>query len=383
MITGISTGMDVWILAGQSNMEGAACLEGGLAPDPRVHCLNSNGCWKMAEEPIHRDNRGFSDADLADPLLRSRLYGAGPGLAFGIAMAEFTGRDVGLIPVARGGTKLEQWDPSGKADGTASLYGNMLHRARLAGGNLRGILWYQGESDAAALVTARTYAERLEAWIAAARADLNRPELLVVVVQVSRRAMGTLITPALATGWDLVRAALLNLPLSVPYTAVVGSIDLGLSDTVHLDTASQIRMGRRLAMVAQRMESMPASLCSPRVERVEAVPEQLGLGGLRLRCTGVTGNWQPAQRIAGFGIYQADGLPHPDCWLINASRDPEDGTAIRLLLNKPADATVWVGYGRGADPYCNVVDASDMPLSAFISAVEAEKEPHEKQQTKP
>ena len=185
--------------------------------------------------------------------------------------------------------------------------------------------------------------------------------------------MGTQITPALATGWDLVRAALLDLPLRVPHTAVVGSIDLGLSDTVHLDTASQIRMGRRLAAVAHRMESIPALLCSPRVERVEAVPEQLGLGGLRIRCTGVMGNWQPAQRIAGFGIYQSDGMPHPECWMINASRDLQDGTAIRLLLNKPADATVWVGYGRGADPYCNMVDASDMPLSAFISAVEAEK----------
>lgn len=317
-------------------MEGAACLEGSLAPDPRVHCLNTNGCWKVAEEPVHRDNRGFRDADLADPSLRAHIYGAGPGLALGIAMAEFTGRDVGLIPVARGGTKLEQWDPSGKAHGTTSLYGNMLHCAHLAGGNLRGILWYQGESDAAALATARTYAERMETWIAAARADLNRPELPVVVVQVSRRAMGTQITPALATGWDLVRAASLNLPLSVPHTAVLGSIDLGLSDTVHLDTASQIRMGRRLATVVQRMESIPALLCSPRVERVEAVPEQLGLGGLRIRCTGVTGNWQPAQRIAGFGIYQANGEPHPDCWIINASRDPEDGTAIRLLLNKPA-----------------------------------------------
>ena len=69
--------------------------------------------------------------------------------------------------------------------------------------------------------------------------------------------------------------------------------------------------------------------------------------------------------MAGFAIYQADGLPHPDIWIINASRDPEDGTAIRLLLNQPPDATVRVGYGHGADPYCNVVDETDLPLCAF------------------
>ena len=92
--------------------------------------------------------------------------------------------------------------------------------------------------------------------------------------------------------------------------------------------------------------------------------EAQGLGGLRIRCSGVTGAWEPAHHMAGFGIYQTDGKRHPDCWIIHALRDPQDGTAIRLLLNKPADSSTIVGYGRGADPYCNVVDEADMPLAA-------------------
>jgi sialate O-acetylesterase len=171
-------------------------------------------------------------------------------------------------------------------------------------------------------------------------------------------------TPDLAKGWDIVRDAQLDLPVHIPNTAVVSAIDLGLCDTVHLDTASQIRLGRRLATVVQRMETMPGLSCSPQMRNVEAVRESQGLGGLRIRCSGVTGVWKPAEHMAGFGIYQTDGKRHPDCWIINASRDPQDGTAIRLLLNKPADSSTIVGYGRGADPYCNVVDEADMPLAA-------------------
>ncbi len=375
--------MDVWVLAGQSNMQGCASLDEALAPDPRVRCFTSAGKWEVAEEPLHRYwesytpvhqnflrralpevKRDWTDLALAEESARTRTHGAGPGLAFGVAMADATGRQIGLIPVAHGATTLEQWSPSGKSVGTASLYGAMLDRTRRAGGNLRGILWYQGESDAGNLDTALSYGERFASWISTVRADLNIPDLPIIAVQIARRAMGTLNTPELARGWDIVRDALLELPVRVQNTSMVTAIDLGLCDTVHLDTASQIRLGRRLATLVRRMENTVGLSCSPRMLNVEAVPVTPGLGGLRICCSGVTGAWKPAHHMAGFGIYQPDGSKHSDCWIIHASRDPQDATAIRLLLNKPADSSAIVGYGRGADPYCNVVDEADMPLAA-------------------
>ena len=49
---------------------------------------------------------------------------------------------------AHGGTSMEQWDPAKKGEGGNSLYGSMLRQVKLAGGKVKGVLWYQGESDA-------------------------------------------------------------------------------------------------------------------------------------------------------------------------------------------------------------------------------------------
>lgn len=377
---------DVWVLAGQSNMEGCALLAEALAPDPRVMAFTSAGIWTLAEEPLHRhwesytpvhqalmrpglpvEKRDWTDAALAAEAARTRTQGAGLGLAFGRAMADATGRPVGLIPAAHGGTTLEQWSPEGKVKGTASLYGAMLDRIHRAGGRLRGILWYQGESDAGCPELAASYEERLADWIAAVRADLQMPQLPVIVVQLARRAMGSLNTPEQDAGWDTVRGVQASIPDKIPMTALVGTLDLGLVDTVHLDTAAQIRLGRRLATVARRLDSLPGKDCSPRIRQVETVSNPIfGLGGLRIRCSGVTGAWQPQHHMAGFGIYRADGAAHPDCWVIDASRDPEEGSVIRLILNAPPDASAWLGYGRGADPHCNVTDEADLPLPADL-----------------
>ena len=43
---------------------------------------------------------------------------------------------------------MEQWNPAKKEQGGNSLYGSMLRQVKLAGGKVRGVLWYQGESDA-------------------------------------------------------------------------------------------------------------------------------------------------------------------------------------------------------------------------------------------
>jgi len=77
-------------------------------------------------------------------------------------------------------------------------------RIARAGGKLRGILWYQGCSDASA-DWAPSYLDRMTAWVAAARADTGVPDLPVLVVQI-----GNLVQPdqSNAKWWDMVREAL-------------------------------------------------------------------------------------------------------------------------------------------------------------------------------
>ena len=151
---------DLWVLAGQSNMEGrrrpdrrhAAESEGhrrwgwtASGRRPRSRCTG----WSTRPTRSIRATRRPASRAAAEQH-KTRTKGAGLGLPFAVAMVEATGVPVGLVACAHGGTSMAQWDPAKKGEGGKSLYGSMLRQVKLAGGKVKGVLWYQGESDAIA-----------------------------------------------------------------------------------------------------------------------------------------------------------------------------------------------------------------------------------------
>ena len=364
-------------------MQGCGALNDAVAaPDPRVFCFSSAGNWETAREPLHRlwesvtpvhiefmrpgldaHFATLSDAELAAHEAEHRTSGAGLGLAFGSALAEATGRDIGLIAAAHGGTSLDQWSHERKNQGGHSLYGAMLQRIQMAGGNLRGVLWYQGESDADAQLAA-TYQARLSAWIADLRAEVGRPNLPVLLVQLGRYVAPP--PPEPITPWDTVRAALSTLPESVPHTAATSAIDLGLDDGVHINTSGLIRLGRRLARLATELQNAPDQIAGPRIVSLKTAATPPGPGEVKLTSRNVSGGWLPRDHMSGFSVHDASGAPHPTLEIINVSRDAADATTIRILLSGPAATDVYIAYGLGFNPYCNVVDEADRPLCAFL-----------------
>ena len=119
--------------------------------------LGMDGKWAQAEEPLHWLVDSPDPVHSGDPKTRAersaqqhktRTKGAGLGLPFAVAMVESTGVPIGLVASAHGGTSMEQWNPAKKGEGGNSLYGSMLRQVKLAGGKVKGVLWYQGESDA-------------------------------------------------------------------------------------------------------------------------------------------------------------------------------------------------------------------------------------------
>ncbi len=46
--------LDVWVLAGQSNMQGVGDLAGAVPPDERVWNFTRAGHWEIATEPLHK-----------------------------------------------------------------------------------------------------------------------------------------------------------------------------------------------------------------------------------------------------------------------------------------------------------------------------------------
>src|SRR5207248_2230420 len=129
---------DLWVLAGQSNMEGVGDLIDVQQPDPMVHSFDLADHWGIAEEPLHTlvsavDRVHWRNNDQGEPerwtgtrlqrYIEERRKGAGLGLPFAVEMFKRTGIPVGLIPCAHGGTSMEQWSPSLKDREGDSLYG--------------------------------------------------------------------------------------------------------------------------------------------------------------------------------------------------------------------------------------------------------------------
>ncbi|KAL2231549.1 UNVERIFIED_CONTAM: putative carbohydrate esterase [Sesamum indicum] len=167
----------IFILSGQSNMAGRGGVDkhtkqwdGVVPPDSStdsssIFRLSSQLDWEVAREPLHHD------------IDSKRTCGVGPGMSFANAVKERVGI-VGLVPCAVAGTPIREW-----ARGTY-LYESMVNRAKAAasGGEIRALLWYQGEKDTYSQQDAETYKENLERFIQNVREDLNLPSLPIILV---------------------------------------------------------------------------------------------------------------------------------------------------------------------------------------------------------
>jgi hypothetical protein len=403
---------DLWVLAGQSNMEGYADLINVTPPNPLVLALGMDGQWVRAEEPLHWLVDSPDSVHSADPATRaersarahkSRPKGAGLGLPFAVEVASATNVPIGLVPCAHGGTSMEQWSPAKKDEVGKSLYGSMLRQVRLAGGKVKGVLWYQGESDANPKAS-EVYAKTFTDFIAAVRGDLGQPELPFYYVQIGRYASDKDPKP-----WNAVQEVQRKLPDELANTAVISVIDLELDDAIHVGTAGLKRAGQRLARIALREQFGQVGGSTPTLDRVtKGAPNTLvvkfkgvnrvtlnpafggmpggmggmgggmrgGMGGMGMMSisplpeqgAGASaqpeqgGGLQPDRHIAGFSIRAADGKEIPLIFeaMVGPSRDT---VILKLAGPPPAGAALW--YGWGLDPYCNLTDTLDMAVPAF------------------
>ena len=349
---------DLWVLAGQSNMEGVGDLDDVEPPHPLVHSFQSRESWALAEEPlhwlgesprpVHHIISGQPVPAAIPPRDPARAKGAGLGLTFAKAMVDRTGVPVGLIPAAHGGTSMQQWDPARKGQGGHSLYGATLERVKAIGGRVAGILWYQGESDANP-ADAALYQARMTALVQSFRADLNSPDLPFLFVQ-----LGPFITdpdPSLVAGWNQVREFQRLLLGTLPNVGMVSAIDCGLDDGIHIDTAGLKTLGHRLAAVASGRPT-------PALRSAAFEPEH---GRLRVSFDHVQGALQSEGRPNGFTLRDSSGTELPLIY-----KTTLDGPDALLKITDPAllpGASLWYGYGLA--PYCNLTDAVGAAVPAF------------------
>lgn len=106
-------------------------------------------------------------------------------MSFANAFLERVGGDrggrlvLGLVPCAVGGTAIKEWARGEK------LYEDMISRSKESvkeGGEIKGVLWYQGESDTLTQHDADAYQASMETLIKNVRQDLGLPSLPIIQV---------------------------------------------------------------------------------------------------------------------------------------------------------------------------------------------------------
>ncbi|XP_004252534.2 probable carbohydrate esterase At4g34215 [Solanum lycopersicum] len=237
-----SIAKNIFILSGQSNMSGRGGVfnqtssSGTISltwdgivppecqPNPSVLRLNGGLTWVEAHEPLHKD------IDV------NKTCGVGPGMSFAnkLKMDDPDIGVIGLVPCAIGGTNITQWVRGGW------LYNEMIRRTKVAlqgGGMIRGMLWYQGESDAIDLDDAKLYKGRLKKFFKDVRRDLELPTLPIVQV-----ALATAPGPYM----EVIRKA--QLGINLPNVRCVDAKGLPIGpDMLHLTTPAQVQLGEMLA----------------------------------------------------------------------------------------------------------------------------------------
>jgi sialate O-acetylesterase len=253
---------------------------------------------------------------------------------------------------------MDQWSPTLKEQGGESLYGAMLRRVQAVGGRVRGVLWYQGESDANPKA-APEFQQKFERFVAAVRQDFGQPDLPFYYVQIGRHVNNSNIAE-----WNAVQDAQrkAELVLSKP-AAMVASIDLGLDDGIHIGTQDLKRLGARMAKLACK-DLFPSVQSCQSIEpgpRPQSVQQNGAV--LRVKFSGVNGSLRADGRISGFTIHNANGEMVPMIFKIIHDFADAAGILIHIQGKMPEGAVLM--YGAGKDPYCNLRDQADLAVPVF------------------
>src|SRR5918993_120053 len=118
--------------------------------------------------------------------------------------------------------------------------------APLQGFPLKGVAWYQGESNAA---EAETYGDLTRVWAQSWRAFFGDPELPIVVAQLP--GYGARSDQPSNSDWARLREAQRLAALDDPHMGLAVLIDLGLSYDIH--PAHKEEVGERLATEMLRL----------------------------------------------------------------------------------------------------------------------------------
>lgn len=257
-----ATHYDIFLMAGQSNMDGRGDvkdLKDDLAQyaEPNTNILinfSAGGLYRpltisQGFKPLQPGYSG-TPGNTNPNALPTKTFG--PEVSFGPSIAELLqGKPILVIKFAEGGTTLEQdWNPNNKG----KLYDKFITFVRetqdVIKGNgdtckIRGMLWHQGEGDSG--MPAGNYQLALTELITRVRNDLGLKDLPFVIGQVYDNGKRTgIIDDQKATA------------KAVANTGFADATGLTTFDNgTHFNAKSQIELGKRFSFEMARLLKRP------------------------------------------------------------------------------------------------------------------------------
>jgi sialate O-acetylesterase len=250
-----------------------------------------------------------------------------------IAEAKAAGKPVPQFP----------WHPPLNSWGPGLLWNGMI--APLTPLPIRGVIWYQGESNSA-LARVHSYDRIMRTLIEDWRRQWGVGNFPFLYVQISN------FTSTPLEDWAELREQQLR-TLAMRNTAMAVTIDIGNPTDVH--PTDKLDVGLRLARAARALTYGEAVEYSGPTFR-EATPEG---GSIRAYFDHATGLMAKGGTVTGFEIAGRDERYAPASARI-------DGATI--VASSPEVAVpVHVRYGWANSPQCNLFNSEDLPASPFTS----------------
>ncbi|MEO1636331.1 MAG: sialate O-acetylesterase [Cyanobacteria bacterium J06631_9] len=232
--------LKLYVLIGQSNMVGKAAVPENISTSANIFTFGNDYRWQVAKPPID------SSENQVDLVSADDDAGFGPAFPFAQTLiAQNNNQIIGLIPCARDGSSITNWEKSPSDD---SLYGSCLKRVRAAStmGTVSGILFFQGEADAidpdqfpSLQPDAGAWAEKFATFAFNFRTDIGNPALPLVYAQLGQ--------PENLEGlpnWDAVQQQ--QESLQIPNAGMIVTEDLPM-DGIHFTADSYRVIGQRFA----------------------------------------------------------------------------------------------------------------------------------------
>ena len=354
---------EVWVCSGQSNMGMVVSQsmnaeeEVAKADHPEIRLFNVP--YRLSEEP-EKDVSG--EWQVCSPKTAGEF--SATAYFFGRFLHRELKRPVGLIVSAVGATPAESWTEIGAlgratADPMercrreardiarpAGLWNGMV--APLVGYGIRGVIWYQGESNVDA---GREYRKVFPALIESWRKEWGQGDFPFLAVSLANWSP-RLDYPS-ESGWAEVREAQWMTTERLPNCGLAVTIDIGDEKTEHPTKKQEV--GRRLGLAAlAKAYGKDVVYSGPMYRSMKIEGDRV-----RVRFKHVDGGLvtKPAGPVKGFAIAGADRE------FVYAEAKIQGESVV--VWSKGVSEPVAVRYGWATNPECNLFNGEGLPAAPF------------------